>query len=59
MTTENEINNDNETIIKPDSDLWQQLYELAKSCINWGESDIDKECFFELGKQTFTLKLVE
>lgn len=56
MTTENNII---EQGIESTDEAWKRLYELANSCINWGESDIDKELFISLGKQTFEIKIVE
>ena len=41
------------------TEAWERLFEIANCCINWGESDIDKEKFFDLAKGIFIIKIVE
>lgn len=38
---------------------WEALYEIANCCINWGESDINKEKFFAQAREVFILKFSE
>lgn len=55
MTTEN-------TTIQTEQEIqiaWEELFDLASSCIKWGESDIDKEKFISIGKVTFAIKIIE
>lgn len=40
-------------------DTWQKLWEFAQGCIQWGESDIDKDEFINEGKERFRVFLIK
>lgn len=56
MTTEKIITQKADT--QGDDRPWIELWDIANSCIAWGESDIDKGKFIQIAKQYFSIKML-